>query len=558
MKIFITGITSFLGKFFLPEILRVIDDNSEIIVLLRHDIPIKDNRVRKIVCDLKEFEKYKQELMDCDYVFHIAANASFKSGEDYHSVNFIPTKKMVDILKENKRLKNLIYISTIGAYDRAKGDNCEHPLNESSLPNPRSEYGKSKLLSENYIKSSGLPYTIIRPGWIYGSDMRANSHINVFVKMVIDGKFVSKLNFPGKVSVIYVKDLAIALANAINNNRILNKSYFAVTEDISIGDIFNLINEKIFGKKIKQIKLLNFGKIFSKIHHILPLAVNNLFLNYLWADGRSFIEDFKLEHVTKIEKGIVDVINSVPERSGYYLITGANSGIGLALAKILHNDRKKLILIDRDINNLSEFEGQKIIKLDLIDLVENDSILDNLINEKIYCLVNNAGIGLKGKFENLNIKDIKKIVYINALAPLILTRKIINNLKRNGGTIVNITSNIAFNPLPGMSLYSATKAFLSNWTDSISYELRETNVVINFVPSGTYTNFQKSCGVKVLDSGKGLLSPDYVAEKIYEAIKRRKNFVILGTSTKVLLIFSKFLPRSIRILMWGKLFEKFR
>lgn len=558
MKIFVTGITGFLGKSFLPKLLEKISTSDQVFLLVRKKQKLSDTRITQLVGDLNNIENFEKELIECDYIYHIAANAVFGDTSDYESENFVPTKKIVDIVKNSPNLKNFIYISTIGAFDRDKKDRCVKPIDVNSTPNPRSAYGKSKLKAESYIKESKIRYTIIRPTWIYGKDMRANSHINKFVELVYDKNFLIMFNFPGKVSVVYVEDLAQALANAINNNVILNKEYFVSAENVKLGDIFKIIYKKLHKKELNQITLPQFSFFFSHIHWLLPISISNLFINYLCALDESFWNDFNITKRTKIEEGIDDVIRFNAKVSGVYVITGANSGIGFALAQILDKEGKKLILIDKNIDNLHIFHKHKVIKRDLSEFVDNVDMLNELLSEKIYCLINNAGIGLKGNFEQLKEEDIKKIVYVNALAPVLLTRKLIYTLIKNEGVVVNVISNIAFNPLPGMSLYSSTKSFLLNWSESITYELKKTNTVITFAPSGTYTNFQKNCGVKILNEGKGLLTADFVAIKIIEAIKKKKQFVMLGLSTKILLLFSKFLPRKININLWGKLFEKLR
>lgn len=558
MKIFITGITSFLGKAFIPKLLEKLSDQDKIYCLVRKDLDFIDKKVQLLHGILENIEKYDYILKEVDYVFHFAANATFGSNEDYFRVNYQPTKKMVEILKENKKLKNFIYLSSIGAFDRHKSDNCRKPINNKNIPSPRSLYGKSKLFAEKCIKESGIPYTIIRPTWIYGKDMRSNSHINKFVSMVVDNKKIMHFGFKGKVSLIHVEDLANALVNALNNEKIICNEYFGSSESLSIGEIFRIIYNKINNKEIKQIGIPSFYWFFSKVHSILPLTVANLFLDYLCAQDDDFWKDFNLHDKKTFKDGVDDVIKSNIRYAGKYVITGANSGIGLALAKLLVNAGKKLILIDKDSFNLEMFKNHEKIICDLSDLSQIRSLAKRLSSEKIFCLINNAGIGLKGNFADLDCEKMEEVVKVNITAPLYLTKLLIDNLIKNESIIVNVISSIAFNPLPGMSIYSASKAFLNNWSESISYELRKTNTVITFSPSGTKTNFQKNAGVKILNDGKGLLSPEYVARKILESIKKKKKVVILGFGTKILLFISKLLPRTINILFWGKLLERYR
>ena len=124
MNIFVTGATGFLGRNFLPELLSAIGDEDRVFLLLRRDIDIDDARVKKLFGALETVEKFSREIAGCEYIFHLAANPAYGSKADYDSVNYVPTAKMVDIAGNGNRLKNFIFTSTIGALDRAPGDDC--------------------------------------------------------------------------------------------------------------------------------------------------------------------------------------------------------------------------------------------------------------------------------------------------------------------------------------------------------------------------------------------------------------------------------------------------
>ncbi|MBI4680584.1 MAG: SDR family NAD(P)-dependent oxidoreductase [Nitrospirae bacterium] len=280
-------------------------------------------------------------------------------------------------------------------------------------------------------------------------------------------------------------------------------------------------------------------------------------MDYLYAEDRDFKSDFNIKEIKYLYDFIDDVI-STNIHNGYWIITGANSGIGYELARKLDGLKKNLILIDKNTDNLKSFEKHTILKKDLSTFEEIENLAKIINQYKIYCLINNAGVGFRGSLQDLDIEKIKKSVNINIYYPVFFTKLLLDNLIKNESVIVNISSSIAYNPLPYMSLYSATKAFMSNWSESLSYELRKTNKVITFSPSGTYTNFQKNAGVKVAEKGRGLLKPEYVAEEIIKAVDGKKTTVILGFKTKILLMISRLLPRKINIYLWGKLFEQLR
>lgn len=558
MNIFITGGTGFIGRNFISHLSPALKQEDRCFILTRKETSFEDSRITGLLGTLEEISKHRDEILGCDYVFHLGGNATFLGDTlDYDKVNYEPTIRIVEILKESRFLKNFIFTSTIGAVDRHETDDCSGPLTVKSIPSPTSEYGRSKLRCEEYIAKSNIPYTIIRPSWVYGRDMRTNSHINQFVSMVYQRSFVPYLNFPGKVSLIHVDDISKTLVNCLENKKIVRKTYFAETEAISIGDIFKTIYNKVYKKELLQIYIPRLHFVFGMLHKRLPLAVSNLFLDYLYCKDEEFRTDFALNDTKSLKDHIEDVV-STNIHNGYWVITGANSGIGHALARELNASGNRLILIDKDIENISSLKEQIILKADLSRFEEIERIAASVEKYKIFCLINNAGVGFRGGLKDISMEKITKTIAVNVSYPVLFIKLLSHNLVRNGSVIVNVASSVAYNPLPNMSLYSASKAFLANLSESLSYELRGTNRVITISPSGTYTNFQRSGGVKVADGGKGLLTPEYVAQEIIRAVYGNKTVVILGTGTKVLLLISRLLPRWLNISMWGRLFERLR
>ena len=139
-----------------------------------------------------------------------------------------------------------------------------------------------------------------------------------------------------------------------------------------------------------------------------------------------------------------------------------------------------------------------------------------------------------------------------------LTKLLLPQLKRDRASIVNVASSVAFNPLPNMSLCAASKAFVLNWSEALSYELRHTNRVLTVSLSATRTGFQKASGLPVED-GRGLQSAEYVAARIIKCLGGKKHSVVLGgAGTRALLLVSRFLPRDLNVKLWGILFERMR
>lgn len=562
MTIFVTGGSGFVGLALLKELVASPGRVQKIYALSRSELPEsigKSSLVKVLRGDLKSLERFSSEIQESEYIFHVAANASFSISEkEATEDNLLPTQNLIKIAKAGKNLKNLVFVSSIGAADRAPGDNCKNPLGAKSVANPRSAYGLSKLKCEMAIRDSGLPFTILRPGWIYGRDMRANSHLNKFVTMIASGSKVSHFNFPGLVSLIHVNDLAKAILRTLVDPNVVGKIFFAVTESLSLGEILATIDQKATGERPFQVPVFGGAWFIRLFHHKLPLALNNLFVGYLWADERPFRDAFALSNAVPFWSGVDDIIETNARLRGKFLITGANSGIGLSLAKKLAKTGRKLILVDKRTDALGEFGAHKVIQADLSSSTSIDEIAHKIRDDRLAALVNNAGVGFRRATDEATAEEIKLTVQINDLAPVLLTHILMRQLKRDGTTIINIGSSTAYNPLPGMSIYAASKALLVNWSEALSHELRGSNTVVTLSPSGTKTGFQKAAGVAVLNDGKGLQSPDDVANKIISAFERNRKFIILGLPSKVLLLVSRFLPRSINVKMWGFLFAKMR
>lgn len=563
MNLFITGGTGFIGKHFVAKLLSTLKSEDRVYVLTRSPVDFKDPRIQPVIRDLSELEKCRDILLDCEMVYHLGACAVYGNDLPYDQTNFEPTRSLVEILSQSRKLKNFVFVSTIGAVDRTPSDPCDRPLTVNSSPHPRSRYGESKLKAETWLHSqSRLPWTIIRPTWVYGRHMRFGSHIQVFANMVLKKSPVRSFNFPGRVPLIHVEDLASALVRCIDNSKVIGKTYIAVTENLSIGEIFGELSEAIHGKKSPQFPVPRSRFFFAWLHRFLPLSISNLFLDYLCAEDPDFTRDFGIGDPVHFGQGKKDVIEDFIHSNGYWVVTGANSGIGHAIAKRLHDLRKKTILVDKETDALEreagDREDQIILKADLSSEDELRKLASELSKHRIAVLINNAGVGWRGSIEEISFDKIQKTIDVNVKAPIFLTKLLLGHLQNNASVIVNMSSSIAYNPLPGMSVYSASKSMLSHWSQSLAYEMRNTNTVLTLHPSGTYTRFQERAGVKVNVDGKGLLSADRVARRVIESAMKRKNLPILSVSTRVLLPISALLPQRLRVLVWGRLFSQHR
>ena len=198
------------------------------------------------------------------------------------------------------------------------------------------------------------------------------------------------------------------------------------------------------------------------------------------------------------------------------LITGASSGLGKDFAIELSKQGYDLVLVARNKKELEKVKKLCITKCDIevMDL----SILANCTKlfkkyKNIDLLINNAGFGLFGEFNNTDLEKEINMIDLNISALHILTKLYLNQMvKKDSGRILNVASSAAFLPGPLMSTYYATKAYVFRLTTAIYEELRKanSNVKISVLcPGPVKTNFNNVANVNF--SIKGVES-DYVVK----------------------------------------------
>jgi 3-oxoacyl-[acyl-carrier protein] reductase len=179
------------------------------------------------------------------------------------------------------------------------------------------------------------------------------------------------------------------------------------------------------------------------------------------------------------------------------LVTGGSRGLGLGIARRLAKSGYRVIaLARRESEELSRAmaecctSGTGEIIFRAFDLAETDKIhaLATRLRKEfgpIYGLVNNAGIGTAGMLATMPDADIERLIQINTLSPILLTKYISRAMLADGaGRIVNVASIVGFTGFNGLSVYAATKASLIGFTRSLARELGRVGVTVNAVAPG--------------------------------------------------------------------------
>ena len=230
------------------------------------------------------------------------------------------------------------------------------------------------------------------------------------------------------------------------------------------------------------------------------------------------------------------------------LITGASSGIGRDMAKILSSKGYDLIVVARNIEELNKLKNElntnvEVISMDLSNIENCKELYNKVKNKNIDILINNAGYGLLGEFDKIDLEKELNMIDLNIKSVHILTKLFLQDfIKKDRGYILNVASSAAFQPGPLMATYYSSKSYVYNLTLSIYGELkkRKSNVHISCLcPGPVDTNFNNvaNCEFKAKS-----LTSEYVANYALNKMFKNKLLIIPGFSIKMLYIFGRLIP----------------
>jgi uncharacterized protein len=251
-------------------------------------------------------------------------------------------------------------------------------------------------------------------------------------------------------------------------------------------------------------------------------------------------------------------------------ITGASSGIGSVFAQKLASGHD-LILVARRRDRLEDLAAQlsraygsqvEIMQADLTQDEDLFAVAERIANEpRLALLVNNAGFGTKGRFWESPLEPQEQMHRLHIIAPMRLSHAALRNMvPRDFGGIINVASVSAFVRTPAHASYSATKSWMTVFTESLYLELKSirSNVAVQALcPGLTYSEFHDAMGVdrKSMASSAFWMTADQVVDASLDGLRRRKLFVIPGWRYRLFTaIFSK-LPSALRVALESKMPE---
>jgi len=179
------------------------------------------------------------------------------------------------------------------------------------------------------------------------------------------------------------------------------------------------------------------------------------------------------------------------------VVTGGSRGLGLGIAQKLTQAGYRAIAIARQMNDPLAAAMEKaecarpgslrFVPFDLADVQKIPDLVKSLRKDlgPIYGLVNNAAIGLDGALAIMHNSQIERLVRLNTLSPIVLTKYVVRSMMaEGGGRIVNVASIIGFTGYSGLSVYGATKASMIGFTRSLAREVGRMGVNVNAVAPG--------------------------------------------------------------------------
>ncbi len=245
----------------------------------------------------------------------------------------------------------------------------------------------------------------------------------------------------------------------------------------------------------------------------------------------------------------------------FALITGASKGIGKNIAFELAKRKTDVLLVARSEMLLKELcstlraqFGVKayyfVADLSLTNAPENILHWCTANNYPVNILVNNAGYGLSGSFEKYSAKEHADMMRVNMLALVEMTSLFLSLLKEQPQAyILNIASSAAYQAVPYLSVYAATKSFVVSFSRALHYELKKTTVSVTCIsPGATDTDFpnRANVGAKGKKAAEKLnMKPEEVAAIAVEKMFARKTEVITGFINKLGAALAWLAPKSI-------------
>jgi short-subunit dehydrogenase len=458
--------------------------------------------------DLRNREDVEAAVQGQDVVLHVAfiipklsmTGVESEARPDWaREINVGGTRNLIEAMKAQPKPPKLLFTSSLHVYGYTQ--NQPPPRTVNDPPRPEEHYSRHKVECEEMVKASGLTWTIFRLG------------AALPVRLVTDPTMFD-ISLKNRIEFVYTKDVGLAIANALETDEVWGKIWLigggprcqltqgelveAVLEAVGIG----MLPEEAFSNKPYPTDWLDTTesqRVLKFQRHTLEDYAQSLkavlgFRRHLIKLFRPIIRAWLLGKSAYLEEARLR--QASPEWIGKVaVVTGASTGIGAAIAKLLARRGLRVVLVARRKNLLEQLADEiraddgeaAIVAADLSNEEECLAVFKQAreIYGPVDVLVNSAGLGWYGFGDEIPWTVARQMIQVNVAALTRLTLLFLQDMKaRNSGHIINISSIAGSIPSQGVALYCATKSFVDTLTSGLYRELRGTGVHISVVRPG--------------------------------------------------------------------------
>ncbi len=241
------------------------------------------------------------------------------------------------------------------------------------------------------------------------------------------------------------------------------------------------------------------------------------------------------------------------------LVTGASSGIGAAFSDLLAPTGARLVLTARDPNRLERVAAGARAQGAPVDIVVSDLANPGAVEGLLRALdtrgvvvdhlINNAGVGAQGRGAEVPVDHQLRVLDVNVRVATELALRVLPGMvERRRGGILNVASTAAFQGLPGLSVYAATKAYLLTWSEALHHELRGTGVRCSCLcPGPVDTRFFASADMARPAAAFGMQTPGVVARAGLRAYRRNASHGMSGPMPRAGAWLTRLAPRALSV-----------
>ncbi|MCU0378167.1 MAG: SDR family NAD(P)-dependent oxidoreductase [Bacteroidales bacterium] len=582
MRFFITGATGFIGRELVKALIK---KDLEVNLLVRSAEKIKSlasPKLNIVSGDITDASSVEKAMTGCTHVFHLAAYAKPSAVDPgiFRAVNVEGTRIILaTALKLG--IERVIFASS-GA-TLATTTPYNDVTEESERPEKyHTEYAVTKkeaeVLCREYVKK-GLDVITVYPTKVFGPETLTESNaLTRIMSMYLQGRW-RIIPGDGKTfgNYVFVEDVVNGMMLAMEKgNR--GSDYILGGINASFKEFFGTLG-MVSGKKRLMIRLpytvmIAASAVITGVTRLLrmPSLITPFWVKHYLQHRR--LSSLKAMNelgytVTSLETGLRRTVTWLRQcdhsqngrsKDYYTLITGASSGIGKALAIESARNGLNLFLVSLPETGLQEFARELSHDYGIctqyfeVNLCENDAhqkVLGYAVEKKlkVNILINNVGTGFSCRFESLSEQSITAMFLLNILTTTLLTKAFLPELqKADKACLMNIVSIAAFSPLPGKSVYAASKAYVMYLTRALRRELKASNVSVTGVfPGAVATNAMVRRRIEMGKwSAKQMsTSAEEVARLSISGMFAGKGTVIPGRKLKTVFYIGNLVPQGI-------------